>query len=174
MRLVFTIETGDAERTEPVTRTLLGRLAERQGRLEGVRGDDDVPSSPTVAEAPPVAPGRLDAAWEKLVDAQRRLTEELGKDPAKDRERVMWVGGAMAIYAACSGETEREVGRRLGEAVPTETWNGIPVRPAHETERPAPPPGAQRAVSEDDPPLEPDPGLAQFVTPPPPDTTVDG
>jgi hypothetical protein len=164
MRLVFTIETGDAERDEPASRSLLGRLAERQGRSDADRGDDPVLE---VAPPPPVAPGRLEAAWERLVEGQQRLMGELGQDSTRDAERRLWIGGAMAIYAACVGEDEVAVGRRLGEAVPVPTYRGLAILPPHPTERPAAHTGAQRVIDPDDPPMPPDPGLAGPLADPP-------
>lgn len=165
MRFVLVIETG-ADRAGPA-------FSIGQAAPVATPTPAPGPAAPSVSIDPPPAPSSpptpvadtlIEQGWTKLVEAQQRMTTELGKDAGKDQDRFMWIGGAMSMFALLAGEDETEVGRRLGAEVPTPTWKGIPVKPAHETKQATPHAGAQRTVTEDDAPLEPDPGLAAYVT----------
>jgi len=104
-----------------------------------------------------------EAAWDKVKQGRQKWLDGV-KDvdlTANDR-RTYWIGGALAVYCAITGEDDVLAHNRLLREMPQPGMDNsslapgeLPLQPKPR-ERPAPHPGAQRVVEEDDPAMEPD------------------
>ncbi|HUW00911.1 MAG TPA: hypothetical protein VMW08_01040 [Acidimicrobiales bacterium] len=159
MRLVLVLETGD-DRGAGAPALSFGEVAKEPDARPPAGWQPPDPEG----DEPPTGDGRLEAAWEALVAAQRRLVDHLGESNADDHARKLWVGGALAIYALATGETEDAVALRLGDEVQVPTIHGMRIRAPHETTQAPKHPGAQEHHEDyDEPPERPaDPGLAGY------------
>lgn len=96
--------------------------------------------------------------WETIKGGRQRWLDGVeDADATLNDRRTYWIGGAIAVFAAATGQPEEDVHARLLREMPQEGADAgsIPVQPRpEELERSGPHPGAQRVVQEEDPEME--------------------
>lgn len=155
MRLRFELDTGKAEE-RPVT--VFNNTPAEIVSHEAVAPLVD---STRVKEIP-ADPSLKEAAWEKVREGRQKWLDGIkDEDIVVNDRRNYWIGGAIAVYCAFTGEDPAVAHNRILKEMPqpghdnsTLAPGELPAQPALRT-RAEPHPGAQRIVTEEDPTLEP-------------------
>jgi len=137
------------------------------GKDQGcTRRHSDVPLETSGAGSQGELPQRsemgLAVAWDRVCEGRQKWLDGLQDvDLVLNDRRTHWVGGALAVYCAVSGEDGTVVHNRLLREMPQPGMDNsnlspgeLPMQP-DVRKRPAPHPGAQRTVTEDEPVMEP-------------------